>query len=508
MNKDIYMDGKTDDAGKNTIKLSVPCGAGSTQVKFNEKTGVPYVNESGVVMVPLCATGEALGLKTVWDAENQCAKLTDLNMIPVIKVTITVEPAEYVIHRESGSDVRAMESIPVWKADHFFVPASCLAEICSYTLDWDAGESTLSFLTGWDAKTRARMELLFSALEDAKYTVNRPLAYGSGFDEYFDAFDMNYWMTLTTRTALTDSTMFGVHRLLEARKNLIQVADDPDETVWYIWGDNNIPAEEDAVNYAYTYSYDRSDFKPFLVPYLLENQSDVKGNIIIIAGGLFSFRSNAFEGYTIAKLFKKMGYNTFVLQRRVKPSTPTDAFMDLQRSIRYIRYHAEKYGIAKTDQIACCGFSGGAFTVCGALNNFYGDILPTSVYPDYRCDEIDKVNSDMQSAILIYGACALNTKNPRLPDVFIVTGSSDSLVVPASQLQAVEFFLSKGVRCEAHFFAGMEHGFGGKWYFNAEALAPYESPVTSVWPEMADTFLSVQWGSLEPVRKCGEQFQR
>ena len=65
------------------------------------------------------------------------------------------------------------------------------------------------------------------------------------------------------------------------------------------------------------------------------------------------------------------------------------------------------------------------------------------------------------------------------------------------QVEAVKYYASKGVRYEAHFFAGMDHGFGGEWGFNSNTFTNYESPVTSVWPEMADTFLSVQWGYLE-----------
>ena len=59
--------------------------------------------------------------------------------------------------------------------------------------------------------------------------------------------------------------------------------------------------------------------KPFLVPYLVEDQLAAKGNMIVIAGGGYSSRGNAMEGYPIAEAFQDLGYNAYVLQRRVAP---------------------------------------------------------------------------------------------------------------------------------------------------------------------------------------------
>ena len=49
--------------------------------------------------------------------------------------------------------------------------------------------------------------------------------------------------------------------------------------------------------------------KPFLVPYLVEDQLAAKGNMIVIAGGGYSSRGNAMEGYPIAEAFQDLGYN-------------------------------------------------------------------------------------------------------------------------------------------------------------------------------------------------------
>ena len=53
-------------------------------------------------------------------------------------------------------------------------------------------------------------------------------------------------------------------------------------------------------------SYDNADMKPFLVPYLVEDQLAAKGNMIVIAGGGYSSRGNAMEGYPIAEAFQDL----------------------------------------------------------------------------------------------------------------------------------------------------------------------------------------------------------
>ena len=42
--------------------------------------------------------------------------------------------------------------------------------------------------------------------------------------------------------------------------------------------------------------------------------------MIVIAGGGYSSRGNAMEGYPIAEAFQDLGYNAYVLQRRVAPT--------------------------------------------------------------------------------------------------------------------------------------------------------------------------------------------
>ena len=60
--------------------------------------------------------------------------------------------------------------------------------------------------------------------------------------------------------------------------------------------------------------------RPFLNPYLLRDQSKVKGNVIIIAGGGSNPTATTWWRATPVSSFNKNGYNAFVLQRRVRPT--------------------------------------------------------------------------------------------------------------------------------------------------------------------------------------------
>lgn len=150
-------------------------------------------------------------------------------------------------------------------------------------------------------------------------------------------------------------------------------------------------------------SYDNADMKPFLVPYLVEDQLAAKGNMIVIAGGGYSSRGNAMEGYPIAEAFQDLGYNAYVLQRRVAPYSQEDTWLDMQRAVRYLRYNADSLGLGGMDCIAASGFSGGSGTILGEVANLYGDVQPTLYDADYASDAVDQMSADLDVVCPLYG---------------------------------------------------------------------------------------------------------
>ena len=233
-------------------------------------------------------------------------------------------------------------------------------------------------------------------------------------------------------------------------------------------------------------SFDGEDFRPFLVPYLREDQGEVKGNIIVVAGGGYSKRANEAEGYAVAEKFRELGYNTFVLQRRVAPYRMEDIWLDMQRSVRYLRFFGESYGLGGLDKIVGMGFSGGSGTVLGAVQFCYGDITPDTFDPEYVPDEVDAMDSDMDAICPIYGPNAameedyqgLVTENPDLPEVFLAAGQLDNTGAGEDCIKLAASLFDR-TKVEFHLFADTRHGFTLGLGNNNSAY----------WVPMADAFL-------------------
>lgn len=270
------------------------------------------------------------------------------------------------------------------------------------------------------------------------------------------------------------------------RQELVQTA--PAEAVmWYLWGED-MPCAEDLSLLEFTKeAYDNADFMPYLTPYLLEDQTNVKGNLIVVAGGGYSTRNNRGEGFPVCRAFNEYGYNCYLLQRRVAPYSPEDIWMDMQRSIRVVKYQIDQRQLGGGDCIMAAGFSGGSGTVLGAIANYYGDVQCTIVDSSYKPDEIDAINADLDVAFCIYGPNytkgeggefqGLVTENENLPAMFLAAGFNDSTGAPEDNLILVNSVKDKTM-VEYHTFANVAHGFG----------VGFEGTNSVYWIPMADNF--------------------
>ena len=129
--------------------------------------------------------------------------------------------------------------------------------------------------------------------------------------------------------------------------------------VYFLWDADNMPlldgesfTEEELDNGP----LDGYGFIPLLVKCMLDDPTQAKGNIIVVSGGAMTNRSNSGEAYPSISVFNDLGYNVFVLQRRIRPYSDEDIFMDMQRAIRIVRYYAEKEGWGGQDMIAAAGY--------------------------------------------------------------------------------------------------------------------------------------------------------
>lgn len=334
-------------------------------------------------------------------------------------------------------------------------------------------------------------ELLDAEIYNYKLVRNIPTAYdAASWDNYCAQANI----LLTLDPAEIGEVQEGlIKKAFDARQGLVQIQ-KLEDSIWYIWGDTIPTVEnEDALKFTLE-SYDNSDFKPFLVPFLLEDQSSAKGNMIIIAGGGFSSRGNSGEGWPIAKGFNALGYNCYVLQRRVEPYGPEDIWMDMQRSIRYVRHHAEALGIQGTDCMIATGFSGGGATVLGAVEFLYGDIQPTIYVDSYVPDEVDGESADLDVAVVMYGPHArldswgnleglqsdFETDNENLPAMFLAAGADDPLGTSFDSFVLAEAVKDRTL-VEYHNFENVGHGFG----------VGVTGTNSAKWMDLADGFIDL-----------------
>lgn len=354
--------------------------------------------------------------------------------------------------------------------------------------------------TPWTEEEKAGYDFY---LEEMAYANDLDLYPTAFTPETFDPYDALVTLLILEVSSFgydicSDVVQEQLVELKSLREGLEQTTETLDTSVYYIWGDDMATYGEPGDYYL---TYTNEGFRPFLVPYLVEDQSTVRGNIIVIAGGYYMMRCNLYEGYNVAEFYRDNGYNAFVLQRRIEPFSPTDAHLDLQRSIRYLRYNAEELGIAKTENMAAAGFSGGGWTITGAILDHYGEVSPADFDPDYIPDEIDLVNSDLQAVLNIYGASGTltETENPNIPPHFMAVGGLDSYVADAvgffNELQAM------GIPAELHIFGNLGHGFGmangEKDMINFIMTGDITGePVDGVdlWPDMSIAFMDYIFG--------------
>lgn len=284
-----------------------------------------------------------------------------------------------------------------------------------------------------DETARERYALYMEEMARGAAIVSRPKAYErEGFLRYLSTFSTLFvitrWEQVRPIGPIGEELTPMLRALREQREALVQIA-DPEEGLWTIWGED-MPHRSVAEEADWRLAYDAPDFRPFLIPWLLPDQSAVKGNILVV--------------------------------------------------------------------------SGGGWCVCDMLAELRGDSLPNEIYSDYVPDGIDRLNADVDAALVVYGGRGGTSEleklrtNPALPPLFLVAGQDDFLKLDEGSAQ-MYLALKDLVPVELHVLARTGHGFGvGPCEDVSDAGAPVEGTVTNaaVWPELADTFMKLRFGLL------------
>lgn len=83
--------------------------------------------------------------------------------------------------------------------------------------------------------------------------------------------------------------------------------------------------------------FDDPNFRPYLVSFPVPDGTEIKGAVLICAGGAFQFRSDNNEGTPVAQALSSLGYQSFVVNYRLRPYTQEEGALDLARAVRFVR---------------------------------------------------------------------------------------------------------------------------------------------------------------------------
>ncbi len=244
--------------------------------------------------------------------------------------------------------------------------------------------------------------------------------------------------------------------------------------------------------------------KPSLLLYVLPTSSAPRSAVVVCPGGGYVGLAMSYEGRDIAAWLNARGMDGFVLKYRLGPRYHYPAMLlDAQRAVRYVRSHAQEFGVA-ADRIGIWGFSAGGH-LAAMTGTHFDSGNPAAP------DPIDRANSRPDFMILAYpvitctepfmhvGSCSQllagrfdpklaelvsNEKQvtPQTPPAFLFHTDDDNGV---SSLNSVYFYLAlkkAGVPAEIHIYAHGPHGVG---------LAP-KDPILSTWPRRLEDWLKVR----------------
>lgn len=209
--------------------------------------------------------------------------------------------------------------------------------------------------------------------------------------------------------------------------------------------------------------------------------------VIIAPGGAYASLAVAQEGTEPAAWFASRGVTAFILTYRVgKTGRLPIPLLDGARAVRFVRSHADEFGIDPS-RIGMLGFSAGghlaattAAHASDAAENAVDDIDRTSDRVDflilaYPWVEGPKLNAKGQSdycaysSFLIGGHCDarlyrgfLPTPDvtEAMPPTFLFTTDEDSIVPADSVMRFYEALRANHVPAEIHIFEKGQHGSG------------------------------------------------
>lgn len=343
-----------------------------------------------------------------------------------------------------------------WKAGALLLALPLLSG-CSGNTDaiTQAGKDTVQSQINQEPSADSSILLEKSEVRDG--THNDTLAAPSDFPESYDYGTGLY----------TDWDYSGMNRRLpEPEGNATVLNTAPDLTriqALYLWEEGNFPARTEVTRA----NFDPVDFRPYLTAIPVREGVEVKGAVVLLAGGAFQARANYTDTLPTAAHLRELGYQTFIVDYRLRPYTQEEGALDVARAVRFIRKNADSYGI-DPDDIAVMGYSAGGIQAGEFFLHVDENVLPTALDPDYIPDELDEVSAHASACGMIYsfyGRLSVASmdvealKAGELPPTFYCYGTEDPFY---SQFEAqYDLMQDVGVTTRRIVLQDWPHGFGG-----------------------------------------------
>ncbi len=226
--------------------------------------------------------------------------------------------------------------------------------------------------------------------------------------------------------------------------------------------------------------------------------------VVVCPGGGYVNLAMDHEGRQIAEWLNARGIAAFILKYRLGPRYRHPApLQDVQRAVRYVRLHADRFDVDST-RIGVWGFSAGGHLAATASTHF----VPGDAEAG---DEYERVSSRPDFSILAYPVISLaeaythegsrrallgDDPDPELvdllsnerrvtaetPPAFLFHTDEDEAVPAENSIAYYLALREAGVPAELHVFRDGGHGIG---------LALLD-PVLGTWPERLEAWLRVQ----------------
>lgn len=251
--------------------------------------------------------------------------------------------------------------------------------------------------------------------------------------------------------------------------------------------------------------------QPAIAVFLPARWHSIKAGMVICPGGAYKRLTSGYEGDDVARWLNSFGVAAFVLKYRISPRYHYPApLLDATRAVRYVRYHASRFGLL-ADRVGIIGFSAGGHLASTVITHF------DSGNPA-AADPVDRMSARPDFAVLGYPLITLESPwthpeslhnllgaspdealvrelssnlnvTDRTPPTFLFHTGADAAIPAQNSILFYSALRSHGVESELHIF---EYGVHGAGLANGHGDTP-RVPALLTWSALAEKWLASRW---------------